>query len=199
MPKSELHRRKMADKKSKRQPDEPTPVIDSSSDDDDEPGPRQQRGQKKSKGIKWKYVAFLALFFGSAILPVVLWIVDHAGGLLGTGTHKAIGASTARMGLTPTPKDRLAKFYEKHNPEKVSSRVVKIISSRSTLVDYPKMIKVLEAKYGDYGFFLGWEQDRTFGKFLKTQAGEVVRSYSTIIRDTCPIKLGSPSTRCTLY
>ena len=34
------------------------------------------------------------------------------------------------------------------------------------------MIKVLEAKYGDYGFFLGWEQDRTFGKFLKTQAGE---------------------------
>ena len=38
MPKSELHRRKMADKKSKRQPDEPTPVIDSSSEDDDEPG-----------------------------------------------------------------------------------------------------------------------------------------------------------------
>ena len=35
-----------------------------------------------------------------------------------------------------------------------------------------QMIKVLEAKYGDYGFFLGWEQDRTFGKFLKTQAGE---------------------------
>ena len=71
MPKSELHRRKMADKKSKRQPqDEPTPVIDSSSEDD-EPGPRQQRGQKKSKGIKWKYVAFLALLFGSAILPAV--------------------------------------------------------------------------------------------------------------------------------
>ena len=60
--------------------------------------------QKKSKGIKWKYVAFLALLFGSAILPVVLWIVDHAGGLLGTGLTKAIGASTARMGLTPTPR-----------------------------------------------------------------------------------------------
>ena len=170
MPKSELHRRKMADKKSKRQPqDEPTPVIDSSSDDDDEPGPRQQRGQKKSKGIKWKYVAFLALLFGSAILPVVLWVVDHAGGLLGTGLTKAIGASTARMGLTPTPKDRLAKFYEKHNPEKVGE-VDHLVQKYAG--DYPKMIKVLEAKYGDYGFFLGWEQDRTFGKFMKTQLGE---------------------------
>ena len=169
MPKSELHRRKMADKKSKRQPqDEPTPVIDSSSEDD-EPGPRQQRGQKKAKGIKWKYVAFLALLFGSAILPVVLWIVDHAGGLLGTGLTKAIGASTARMGLTPTPKDRLAKFYEKHNPEKVGE-VDHLVQKYAG--DYPKMIKVLEAKYGDYGFFLGWEQDRTFGKFMKTQAGE---------------------------
>ena len=126
----------MADKKSKRQPqDEPTPVIDSSSDDDDEPGPRQQRGQKKSKGIKWKYVAFLALLFGSAILPVVLWIVDHAGGLLGTGITKAIGASTARMGLTPTPKDRLAKFYEKHNPEKVSE-VDHLVQKYAG--DYPK-------------------------------------------------------------
>ena len=143
MPKSELHRRKMADKKSKRQPDEPTPVIDSSSDDD-EPGPRQQRGQKKSKGIKWKYVAFLALLFGSAILPVVLWIVDHAGGLLGTGLTKAIGASTARMGLTPTPKDRLAKFYEKHNPEKVSE-VDHLVQKYAG--DYPKMIKVRSRRF----------------------------------------------------
>ena len=35
------------------------------------------------------------------------------------------------------------------------------------------MIKVLEAKYGDYGFFLGWEKDRTFGAFMKTQAGSL--------------------------
>jgi hypothetical protein len=145
MPKSELHRRKMADKKSKRQPqDEPTPVIDSSSDDDDEPGPQSRRQQKKSNGIKWKYVAFLALLFGSAILPVVLWIVDHAGGLLGTGLTKAIGASTARMGLTPTPKDRLAKFYEKHNPEKVGE-VDHLVQKYAG--DYPKMIKVRSRRF----------------------------------------------------
>ena len=32
------------------------------------------------------------------------------------------------------------------------------------------MVKVLEAKYGDYGFFLGWEKDRTFSAFVKSQA-----------------------------
>ena len=91
-------------------------------------GPRQQRGQKKSMGIKWKYVAFLASFFGSAILPVVLWIVDHSGGSLGTGLTKAIGASTARMGLDARrPKYRLENSTRSTTPRVL---LLVIISSR---------------------------------------------------------------------
>jgi hypothetical protein len=171
MPKSELHRRKMAEKQDKRRPkDEPTPVIDSSSDEDDEaPGPQSRPRKKEKGGIKWKYVGFLALMFGTACLPAILWIVDNVGGLMGSGVSKSIGAATARMGFTPTPKDRLALFYAKHDEEKVE-KVDHLVQKYAG--DYSKMIKVLEAKYGDYGFFLGWEQDRTMTKFMKTQASE---------------------------
>ena len=53
-----------------------------------------------------------------------------------------------------------------------------------------QMIKVLEAKYGDYGFFLGWEQDRTFGKFLKTQAGEASEVIQYYYQRHMPYKAG---------
>mmetsp|Transcript_18013 Transcript_18013/g.55412 ORF Transcript_18013/g.55412 Transcript_18013/m.55412 type:complete len:258 (-) Transcript_18013:916-1689(-) len=174
MAKSELHRRKMAERagaRDKKVEPEQQPAYDSSSDDDsDADGPARPRTGKKSKsGIKWKYVAFLVLLFGSAAMPVVLFLVDNLGGVFGTGATAAFGAATARMGLTPTPKDRLQLFYEKHNPEKVDE-VDHLIDKYAG--SYPKMVKVLEAKYGDYGFFLGWEQDRTFKSFLMKEAGE---------------------------
>ena len=45
-----------------------------------------------------------------------------AGGRVSATSRRRSGPAaqaTARMGLTPTPKDRLQLFYEKHNPEKV--------------------------------------------------------------------------------
>ena len=185
MPKSELHRRKMADKKSKRQPDEPTPVIDSSSDDDDEPGPRQQRGQKKSKGIKWKYVAFLALLFGSAILPALLWVVDNVGGLLGAGASSSLSGLGAKLGMSATPTERLTSFYEKHNPDKVDE-VDALIAKYAG--NYPKMVKVLEAKYGDYGYFMGWENDASFTAFLSKEGAKWAQASQFYYRRYMPYK-----------
>jgi len=163
--------------------------IDSSDDDSDAgAGPARVRssGRGKSKGIKWKYVAFLVLLFGSAALPVVLWVVDNLGLVLGKSTTAAFSAATARMGLTPTPKDRLVKFYEKHNPDKVDE-VDNLVQKYAG--SYPKMIKVLEAKYGDYGFFLGWEQDRTFNAFLKNQAGELSDKVQFYYKRYMPYKV----------
>mmetsp|Transcript_26919 Transcript_26919/g.80703 ORF Transcript_26919/g.80703 Transcript_26919/m.80703 type:complete len:258 (+) Transcript_26919:207-980(+) len=176
MPKSELHRRKMAAKQEAREAAQPQeqPAYDDSSSGDDEPAaPGQRRTGKKKNKIKWKYVAFLFLLFGASALPVLLWVVDNMGSLVGAGVAASFSAAGAKMGLTATPKDRLKLFYEKHNPEK-ASEVDHLIDKYAG--SYPKMIKVLEAKYNDYGFFLGWEKDRTLGAFVKTQAGQLFTS-----------------------
>ena len=59
--------------------------------------------------------------------------------------------------------------------------------------------KVLEAKYGDYGFFLGWEQDRTFGKFLKTQAGEASEIIQYYYKRHMPYKASVAFWKMRLY
>ena len=72
MDKKALHKRKMAGRKAARDEKEaadkpPAPVDDSSDDDEGYAPSRGGGGGKKSKGIKWKYVAFLALLFGSVL------------------------------------------------------------------------------------------------------------------------------------
>jgi hypothetical protein len=58
--------------------------------------------------------------------------------------------------LGPSPKKRVLSFYEKHDPSKIDN-VDSILAKHYG--DYPKLLKKLERKYGDYGYFLEWEQD----------------------------------------
>jgi hypothetical protein len=61
-----------------------------------------------------------------------------------------------KMGIGPSPKKRVISFYEKHDPSKLQE-VNEIISKYYG--DYPTLIKRLERKYHDYGYFLNWEED----------------------------------------
>lgn len=85
------------------------------------------------------------------------------------------------LGLSNTPKKRLIKFYEKHNPSKVED-VGMLIRKYSS--DYKPMIKKLEAKYHDYGFFLQWEKDSDISavqaetyKYVVTHATKYYQRY----------------------
>merc|ERR1712008_445356 len=54
------------------------------------------------------------------------------------------------------PKKRVMSFYEKHDPTKFNE-VPTILSKYYG--DYPQLVKKLERKYQDYGYFLGCEED----------------------------------------
>lgn len=83
---------------------EPEERDDSSSDDEDDGPSRGGGGGRRGKkgGIKWKYVAFLCLLFGSAILPAVLWIVDHVGAASG-GAFSGLSAKFGSFAPRPRP------------------------------------------------------------------------------------------------
>ncbi|KAJ1451699.1 hypothetical protein M885DRAFT_468177 [Pelagophyceae sp. CCMP2097] len=143
------------------------------SDADEYVAPKRPAGfAPKKAGIQWKYVAFLFLLFGTAMLPAVLWVGDKVASL-GGGAAKAGGASLShRLGLAATPKDRLVLFYEKHNSEKVGE-VDGLVKKYAG--NYAKMVKVLEAKYQDYGFFIGWEKDGDFSTFMINEGAKSLR------------------------
>lgn len=127
--------------------------------------------------FKWKYILFLALLTGTAVLPALLWVVDSAGSAF---------ALTAAAFFGKTPKARLVKFYRKHNPAKVDE-VPKLINKYAG--DYPKMIKVLEAKYGDYGFFLNWENDADFSKFAQKELRKYYKWCERYYKQYMPYRL----------
>jgi len=61
-----------------------------------------------------------------------------------------------KMGIGASPKKRVMSFYEKHSPEKIDE-VDAILAKYYG--DYPTLVKRLERKYHDYGYFINWEQD----------------------------------------
>jgi hypothetical protein len=61
-----------------------------------------------------------------------------------------------RLGIGAVPKKRVLSFYEKHAPMKLDE-VPTILSKHYG--NYPQLIKKLERKYQDYGYFMGWEDD----------------------------------------
>merc|ERR1712232_635251 len=71
-----------------------------------------------------------------------------------------------RLGIGPSPKKRVISFYEKHDPSKLS-QVNSIMSKHYG--EYPKLIKRLERKYHDYGYFIDWEKDEAPMKLAKDQ------------------------------
>uniref|UniRef100_A0A7S3JUU8 Uncharacterized protein n=1 Tax=Aureoumbra lagunensis TaxID=44058 RepID=A0A7S3JUU8_9STRA len=194
-----LQRRKVKDKKAARK--EQTAALaaereasfaqgeEEEDDDDDEYVPSNSVARKK-KGflaqIKWKYVIMLLLLTGTAVLPAALWVIDTFFAASSNAASVGISTIVARMGMTPTPKERLIKFYKKHNPEKVDE-VPTLVHKYAG--NYEKMIKILEAKYGDYGFFIGWQEDADFKKFMKKEAIHYFNKAQRYYRIYMPYRL----------
>jgi hypothetical protein len=110
--------------------------------------------QKKSHGIKTLPLIFLVLMTGTTLLPVILYASDYLGNYM--AKNNVVGQLGFRLGMGAVPRKRVVSFYEKHDPTKVND-VPDILSKYYG--DYPKLVKKLERKYQDYGYFLGWEED----------------------------------------
>ena len=110
--------------------------------------------KKKKEGIKTLPLILLLLLTGTAVLPALIYASDYLGAYF--QKHHVFGAIGYKLGFGPSPKKRVLSFYEKHDPSKISD-VDSILAKYYG--DYPKLVKKLERKYGDYGYFLEWEQD----------------------------------------
>jgi hypothetical protein len=113
-------------------------------------------GGSSSSGIKTTPLILLILMIGTTLLPAMIFIGDYASTLLSKTTFS--GQIGYQLGIGSIPKQRTLSFYEKHSPEKLSD-VPSILSKHYG--QYPTLIKKLERKYQDYGYFIGWEDDVT--------------------------------------
>mmetsp|Transcript_42571 Transcript_42571/g.102970 ORF Transcript_42571/g.102970 Transcript_42571/m.102970 type:complete len:322 (-) Transcript_42571:149-1114(-) len=127
----------------------------SAGDDDDYMKMPTAPKTKKSQ-IKSTPLILLILMTGSTLLPAFIFASDYIGGFM--AKHHVMGQVGFRLGMGGVPRKRVLSFYEKHDPEKIEN-VPDILSKYYG--DYPKMIKKLERKYQDYGYFMGWEEDES--------------------------------------
>jgi len=154
--------------------DFPNPTSSSDEDDDDlgAPPPKIEKKKKRKEpseaenrsvappapskkgGIKSTPLILLILMTGTTLLPALIYASDYFGSYF--QKNNVMGAIGFRLGIGQTPKKRVMSFYEKHDPEKIME-VPGILSKYYG--DYPKLIKRLERKYQDYGYFLNWEED----------------------------------------
>jgi hypothetical protein len=114
----------------------------------------RQAMPKKKQGIKTTPLVLLLLMVGTAVLPALIYASDFIGGYL--QKNHVLGQIGFRLGMGAVPRKRVLSFYEKHDPNKLEE-VPTILSKYYG--DYPKLIKKLERKYQDYGYFLEWEND----------------------------------------
>ncbi|KAL3777771.1 hypothetical protein ACHAWO_004850 [Cyclotella atomus] len=115
---------------------------------------KQPSKPSDSGGIKTLPLVFLIMLTGTTVLPALLYLGDYLSAY--AAKNHFMGNIGHRLGIGPNPKKRVISFYEKHDPEKINE-VPSILAKYYG--DYPKLIKRLERKYGDYGYFLNWEQD----------------------------------------
>jgi len=123
----------------------------------------------QGQGIKTLPLVMLVMLTGTTLIPAFLYMGDFFSAFI--QKNHLMGNLGHRLGVGPNPKQRVVSFYEKHDPEKLTE-VPTILSKYYG--DYPKLIKRLERKYGDYGYFLNWEQDEApmtlaFEKLWETQ------------------------------
>lgn len=105
-------------------------------------------------GIKTLPLVMLIMLTGTTLLPAILYAGDYFSAYL--SKNHFMGNIGHRLGIGPNPKKRVVSFYEKHDPDKLHE-VPSILAKYYG--DYPKLVKRLERKYADYGYFLNWEQD----------------------------------------
>lgn len=111
-------------------------------------------GGGSGEGIKTLPLVMLIMLTGTTVLPALLYLGDWASAFI--QKNHLMGNLGQRLGIGPSPKKRVISFYEKHDPEKLTE-VNGILAKYYG--DYPKLVKRLERKYGDYGYFINWEQD----------------------------------------
>jgi hypothetical protein len=160
-------------------------MLTSEDDDDDED--HENLPKKKSKarkalaahaaaaakagggggGIKTTPLILLVLMVGTTLLPAIIYASDYLSVFL--GKSNILGNIGFRMGIGAVPKKRVLSFYEKHAPEKLDD-VPSILAKHYG--EYPTLIKKLERKYGDYGYFLGWEDDEAPSKLAMEKLQE---------------------------
>eukprot|EP00584_Thalassiosira_punctigera_P007349 CAMPEP_0172542694 /NCGR_PEP_ID=MMETSP1067-20121228/13251_1 /TAXON_ID=265564 ORGANISM="Thalassiosira punctigera, Strain Tpunct2005C2" /NCGR_SAMPLE_ID=MMETSP1067 /ASSEMBLY_ACC=CAM_ASM_000444 /LENGTH=333 /DNA_ID=CAMNT_0013328981 /DNA_START=118 /DNA_END=1119 /DNA_ORIENTATION=+ len=126
-------------------------------------------GGGSGEGIKTLPLVMLIMLTGTTLLPALLYMGDYFSAFI--QKNHLMGNLGQRLGIGPNPKKRVVSFYEKHDPEKLTE-VPSILAKYYG--DYPKLIKRLERKYGDYGYFLEWEKDEApmtlaFEKLWETQ------------------------------
>jgi len=124
-----------------------------------------------SKGIKTTPLILLIIMTGTTILPGLIYLSDFIGARM--AKNNFLGGIGYRLNVGSSPKKRVLSFYEKHEPTKIPE-VDSIMAKYYG--DYPKMIKRLERKYGDYGYFMGWEEDEAPMKLAMEQLEET-RAY----------------------
>jgi hypothetical protein len=131
---------------------------DSDSEGEDENTMSSTRAAKKSGGgggatggIKTGPLIVLVILFGSAVLPAVLYMGDFVSKT--AKQNNWMGSIGYRLGFAAVPRKRVVSFYEKHAPEKIDD-VPGILAKHYG--EYPKLLKKLERKYQDYGYFIGW-------------------------------------------
>lgn len=133
----------------------------------------RQAMSKKKQGIKTTPLVLLLLMVGTAVLPALLYAGDFIGGYL--QKNHVLGQLGFRLGMGAVPRKRVMSFYEKHDPSKLEE-VPSILAKYYG--DYPKLIKRLERKYQDYGYFLEWENDEAP---LALAIEQLQETYSTWI------------------
>lgn len=129
--------------------------------------------KKKSQGIKSTPLILLILMVGTTLIPGLIFASDYIGNFL--QNHHVLGQIGFRLGMGAVPRKRVLSFYEKHDPEKIEG-VPDILSNYYG--DYPTLVKKLERKYQDYGYFLGWEEDEAP---LALAMEQVQETYNTWI------------------
>ncbi|KAL3762312.1 hypothetical protein ACHAW5_006312 [Stephanodiscus triporus] len=132
-------------------------------------GPRGGGGGGGGGGIKTLPLVMLIMLTGTTLLPAILYAGDYFSAYLSKSHF--MGNVGHRLGIGPNPKKRVISFYEKHDPDKLHE-VPSILAKYYG--DYPKLVKRLERKYADYGYFLNWEQDEAamtlaFEKIFETR------------------------------
>jgi len=111
-------------------------------------------GDSSKEGIKTTPLILLIIMMGSTVLPALIFASDYIGNYM--ARNNVLGNVGFRLGIGAVPRRRVLSFYEKHAPEKLSD-VPNILAKNYG--DYPTLIKKLERKYQDYGYFIGWEED----------------------------------------
>lgn len=141
----------------------------------------QETPVSSSGGIKTLPLVMLIMLTGTTLLPALLYAGDWFGGFM--QKNHILGSLGHKLNVGSSPKKRVLSFYEKHDPEKLNE-VDTILSKYYG--DYPKLIKRLERKYGDYGYFMNWEQDEAPSKLAFEKIDETKKAIQKEFNKRAP-------------